>query len=105
MSPGMTDSPANLLCKACGLCCSGHLFAWVRLDANELDKVEKLGLKVSSQKELHFSFNFRIFGLIKISNLKKRADLALHVLRPSRIDFFFKGFTRKRLHNVLGNPG
>ncbi|HRJ57033.1 MAG TPA: hypothetical protein PK152_02380 [Anaerolineales bacterium] len=42
----MTDSPANLLCKACGLCCSGHLFAWVRLDANELDKVEKLGLKV-----------------------------------------------------------
>lgn len=42
----MTDSPANLLCKACGLCCSGHLFAWVRLDANELDKVEKLGLNV-----------------------------------------------------------
>lgn len=46
MIPGMTDSPANLLCKACGLCCSGHLFAWVRLDANELDKVEKLGLHV-----------------------------------------------------------
>lgn len=42
----MTDSPANLLCKACGLCCSGHLFSWVRLDANELDKAEKLGLKV-----------------------------------------------------------
>jgi len=46
MIPVMTDSPANLLCKACGLCCSGHLFAWVRLDANELDKVEKLGLRV-----------------------------------------------------------
>ena len=46
MIPHMTDSPANLLCKACGLCCSGHLFAWVRLDANELDKVEKLGLNV-----------------------------------------------------------
>lgn len=42
----MTDSPANLLCKACGLCCSGHLFSWVRLDANELDKVERLGLRV-----------------------------------------------------------
>ncbi len=42
----MTDSALNLLCKACGLCCSGHLFAWVRLDANELDKVEKLGLRV-----------------------------------------------------------
>lgn len=42
----MTDFPANLLCKACGLCCSGHLFSWVRLNANELDKTEKLGLKV-----------------------------------------------------------
>lgn len=42
----MTDSPANLLCKACGLCCSGHLFSWVRLDAPELDKVEKLGIPV-----------------------------------------------------------
>ena len=42
----VTDSPANLLCIACGLCCSGHLFAWVRLDANELDKVEQLGLRV-----------------------------------------------------------
>jgi len=46
MIPGMTDSPANLLCKACGLCCSGHLFSWVRLDANELDKVANLGLTV-----------------------------------------------------------
>ncbi len=42
----MTDSPANLLCKACGLCCSGHLFSWVRLNAPELDEVEKLGVKV-----------------------------------------------------------
>ncbi|MCB0103986.1 MAG: hypothetical protein KDD74_18205 [Anaerolineales bacterium] len=42
----MTDTPANLLCKACGLCCSGHLFSWVRLNAPELDPVEKLGIKV-----------------------------------------------------------
>lgn len=42
----MTDSPANLLCKACGLCCSGHLFSWVRLNAPELDPVEKLGVPV-----------------------------------------------------------
>ena len=42
----MTDTNANLLCKACGLCCSGHLFSWVRLNAPELDQVEKLGLKV-----------------------------------------------------------
>jgi hypothetical protein len=46
MIPGMTESPANTLCKACGLCCSGHLFSWVRLDASELDRVEKLGLTV-----------------------------------------------------------
>ena len=42
----MTDSPANALCKACGLCCSGHLFSWVRLNAPELDSIEKLGIKV-----------------------------------------------------------
>lgn len=42
----MTDTNANLLCKACGLCCSGHLFSWVRLNASELDQVEKLGLNV-----------------------------------------------------------
>jgi len=42
----MTDTPANLLCKACGLCCSGHFFSWVRLNAPELDPVEKLGIKV-----------------------------------------------------------
>jgi uncharacterized cysteine cluster protein YcgN (CxxCxxCC family) len=42
----MTESPSNALCKACGLCCSGHLFSWVRLNTNELDKVERLGLNV-----------------------------------------------------------
>ncbi|GAB1471969.1 hypothetical protein MASR2M66_28470 [Chloroflexota bacterium] len=45
-SKNMHESPANLLCKACGLCCSGHLFSWVRLNAPELDNVEKLGVKV-----------------------------------------------------------
>jgi len=34
------------LCKACGLCCSGHLFSWVRLKAIELTPLEKLGMKV-----------------------------------------------------------
>lgn len=34
------------LCKSCGLCCSGHLFAWVRLNANELDRAGALGLNV-----------------------------------------------------------
>jgi uncharacterized protein len=40
------ESPANILCKSCGLCCSGHLFAWVRLNASELSPAEYLGLKV-----------------------------------------------------------
>src|SRR5690606_2351862 len=42
----MLESNAQTLCKSCGLCCSGHLFSWVRLNANELDKVESLGLNV-----------------------------------------------------------
>ena len=37
---------ASTLCKACGLCCTGHLFSWVRLKANELTASEKLGLNV-----------------------------------------------------------
>ena len=37
---------ATALCKACGLCCTGHLFAWVRLKAVELTPLEKLGLNV-----------------------------------------------------------
>jgi uncharacterized protein len=39
-------SEASALCKACGLCCSGHLFSWVRLKAPELNRLEKLGVKV-----------------------------------------------------------
>lgn len=41
-----SESQATVLCKSCGLCCSGHLFAWVRLNANELDRSEALGLNV-----------------------------------------------------------
>ncbi len=40
------ESPSNILCKSCGLCCSGHLFAWVRLNATELSPAESLGLNV-----------------------------------------------------------
>ncbi len=46
MIPNMTDNDANILCKSCGLCCSGHLFAWVRLNAPELDPAQSLGLNV-----------------------------------------------------------
>lgn len=37
---------ATALCKACGLCCTGHLFSWVRLKAPELNRLEKLGVTV-----------------------------------------------------------
>jgi hypothetical protein len=39
-------SEATELCLACGLCCTGHLFSWVRLKAVELTPLEKLGLNV-----------------------------------------------------------
>lgn len=44
----MTDiqSDATTLCKACGLCCTGHLFAWAKLRASEMESAKALGLKV-----------------------------------------------------------
>lgn len=39
-------SEASELCKSCGLCCTGHLFSWVRLKATELNRLEKLGVNV-----------------------------------------------------------
>lgn len=43
---GTNESSANVLCKACGLCCTGQLFIWSKLKSSELDSAEKLGLKV-----------------------------------------------------------
>ena len=40
------ESPANALCKSCGLCCTGHLFVWTKLRSVELDGIEALGLPV-----------------------------------------------------------
>lgn len=45
------DSPANILCKSCGLCCTGHLFAWTKLRSAELDSIQSLGLKVVREPE------------------------------------------------------
>lgn len=42
----MTKSKSQLLCKSCGLCCSGHLFVGWRLNAPELDSAQSLGLNV-----------------------------------------------------------
>ena len=47
--PVMTEpqeSPASALCKSCGLCCTGHLFLWARLNAPELKPSQSLGLHV-----------------------------------------------------------
>ena len=40
------ETPANTLCKSCGLCCTGHLFVWAKLRPGELDSAEALGLTV-----------------------------------------------------------
>jgi len=36
----------NILCKSCGLCCTGHLFIWAKLRPAELDPAEALGMTV-----------------------------------------------------------
>lgn len=43
---GMDHLPGETLCKACGLCCTGHLFVWVKLRPRELDPAERLGMTV-----------------------------------------------------------
>ncbi len=45
---GMDEpNPAlTTLCKACGLCCTGHLFIWAKLRPAELDPAEALGMTV-----------------------------------------------------------
>ncbi|HEX2697934.1 MAG TPA: hypothetical protein VHM28_09510 [Anaerolineales bacterium] len=42
----MEESQGNVLCKSCGLCCTGHLFVWAKLRPGELDSAEALGLNV-----------------------------------------------------------
>jgi len=48
---------ATELCLACGLCCTGHLFSWVRVKATELAPLEKLGLKVIRNDPRQRGFN------------------------------------------------
>ena len=40
------ETQANILCKSCGLCCTGHLFVWAKLRSSELDSARMLGLNV-----------------------------------------------------------
>ena len=52
MISGMTDmdetneAPGNMLCKSCGLCCTGHLFVRTKLRSAEMDSAQALGLHV-----------------------------------------------------------
>ena len=39
-------SQGNILCKSCGLCCTGHLFIWAKLRPAELDPAQALGMTV-----------------------------------------------------------
>ena len=40
------ESQGTILCKSCGLCCTGHLFIWTKLRSAELDSAQALGLNV-----------------------------------------------------------
>jgi len=63
MIPGMTsaeepnETPGNTLCKACGLCCTGHLFIWTKLKSAELDSAAALGLRVLRDVPRQRGFN------------------------------------------------
>lgn len=46
MTGETNESQASTLCKACGLCCTGHLFIWAKLRSAELDSAQALGLTV-----------------------------------------------------------
>jgi len=50
-------SPADILCIACGLCCSGHLFIWAKLRPSELDRAEAWGLHVFRSDPSQRGFN------------------------------------------------
>jgi hypothetical protein len=48
---------ASNLCKACGLCCTGHLFIWTKLRSAELDSLEALGVQVIRSVPSQRGFN------------------------------------------------
>ena len=51
------EAPATVLCKSCGLCCSGHLFTWVKLRSPEVASAKLLGLNVIGSHPKHRGFN------------------------------------------------
>ena len=51
------DSKAHILCKSCGLCCTGYLFIWAKLRPAELDSAEALGMQVFRSDPSHRRFS------------------------------------------------
>ena len=51
------ESQATALCKACGLCCSGHLFTWVKLRSAEIGSAKTLGIHVLGPDPRQRGFN------------------------------------------------
>ena len=51
------ETNANILCKSCGLCCTGHLFTWTKLRSAELDSAEAVGLNVLRSSPQERGFN------------------------------------------------
>ena len=45
------EAPGTILCKSCGLCCTGHLFIWTKLRSVELEKIAALGVRVIREPE------------------------------------------------------
>src|SRR5215207_1416882 len=41
-----SESQGTILCKSCGLCCTGHLFIWAKLRSAEMESAQALGLNV-----------------------------------------------------------
>jgi uncharacterized protein len=56
-TPEPDETQAEELCKSCGMCCNGQLFAWVKLKPAELDPAEKLGLRVFRSDPNQRGFN------------------------------------------------
>ena len=52
-----SEADSTTLCKACGLCCTGHLFIWVKLRPAELDPAEALGMRVLRSEPTQRGFN------------------------------------------------
>lgn len=57
MSDQDEQNKAMTLCKACGLCCTGHLFSWAKLKSSELKSARALGLQVLGSDPNQRGFN------------------------------------------------